>query len=61
MVMTGCGVCLLRVIWIFFVVPLHRDIFTVTASYPISWTLTSICFLVYYKRGKFLPKEPKTA
>ena len=61
MILTGCGVCLMRVIWIFAVVPLHRDVLTVVASYPISWTLTSLCFLVYYARGKFLPKTPKAS
>ena len=59
MIMTGCGICLMRIIWIFAVVPLHRDILTVAASYPISWTLTSLCFVVM--RGKFLPKESKTS
>lgn len=49
MIMTGLGVCLLRVLWVIFIVPIKPNIATVALSYPISWSVTSILFIVYYK------------
>ena len=46
--MTLIGVCLLRVVWIAFALPLRNDITTVVYSYPITWTVTSIMFIIYY-------------
>ena len=45
---TAAGVCLIRVVWVFTVVPAWRDIRSVAISYPISWTITSLAFTVYY-------------
>ena len=59
MILTGCGVCGLRILWVFLVVPFRREITTVLYSYPVSWVITSICFVVYYKCGKWLPKEDR--
>ena len=56
-VITAVGICALRVLWIFAVVPLWHDILAITISYPISWALTSTAFLLYYARvrRKLLP------
>ena len=53
MVMTLGGICLLRVVWLFFVVPLQPRINTVLMSYPVTWIVTSIMFFVYYKFGRW--------
>lgn len=45
---TAVGVCLTRVIWVFTVVPAWRDIRSVCLSYPVSWAITSLAFVVYY-------------
>ncbi len=49
MIMTALGVCLLRVVWIVVAVPLYPDIKTICFSYPLTWTVTSILFLIYFK------------
>jgi len=49
MLLTCFGVCGLRVVWIFFVVPIRPDIKNVVFSYPLSWVVTSVLFLLYYK------------
>ena len=56
-VITAVGICALRVLWIFAVVPLWHDILAITISYPISWLLTSAAFILYYARvrRKLLP------
>lgn len=48
-VMTGIGICVFRVIWVFFVVPFNRSIPTIALCYPISWLLTSTMFVIYYR------------
>lgn len=47
-VMTMVGICGFRVIWSLFVVPLSPTMETISWSYPFSWILTSICFIIYY-------------
>ena len=54
MVMTCMGVCVLRVVWILTAVPLRPELSTVMLSYPISWAITSLLFIVYYRRGSWL-------
>lgn len=49
MIMTMTGVCGFRVLWSIFVVPLNPSMELISWSYPISWALTSICFIVYYR------------
>lgn len=48
MLMTCGGVCVLRILWIFFVVPLAPGITSILLSYPVSWALTAVLFLIYY-------------
>ncbi|SFG09532.1 MATE family efflux transporter [Oribacterium sp. WCC10] len=42
------GVCVLRIGWIMFAVPVWHRIETIEASYPLTWITTSIMFLIYY-------------
>ena len=49
MLMTSLGVCALRVVWLLIMVPVWRDLKTVLVSYPLSWTVTSILFVFYYR------------
>lgn len=48
MIITMCGVCLLRVLWIIFAVPIHPGIDTIIYSYPVTWIVSAILFIVYY-------------
>ena len=52
--MTCVGVCVLRVIWNLVVVPMRPEVSTVAFSYPLTWTVTSILFIIYYLRGSWL-------
>lgn len=55
--LTCFGVCGLRVGWIAVAVPLWPTLITVMASYPITWGLTSVCYVVYYLRGNWLRRR----
>ena len=48
---TVFGVCVLRVLWLIWAVPLNRQLWMVEASYPITWTLSSLLFILYYLRS----------
>lgn len=48
MIMTALGVCALRVVWILFAVPLRHEILVVVFCYPLTWTVTSILFIIYF-------------
>ena len=58
---TAVGICLVRVVWIFTVVPLWHDMLAVTVSYPLTWGLTAVAFIVYFLcfRRKRLVEEPE--
>ncbi len=57
MILTGCGICLLRVLWIIFVLPFRRDVYLLLTSYPVTWGITSLLFIVYYLRGGWLRRQ----
>ncbi len=48
MLMTCGGVCAMRLLWLFFVVPYNRTIKMILFSYPLSWIITSLLFVIYY-------------
>lgn len=50
MLLTCGGVCLIRIIWMFGVFPGHPGINTIMLSYPVSWGITAVLFVIYYFR-----------
>jgi putative MATE family efflux protein len=48
MLLTCFGVCVLRIVWLFTIVPVWPNIKTVIFSYPLAWTTTSVLFIIYY-------------
>ena len=56
MLITCIGVCVLRIAWVLIAVPIWNDIATVAFSYPLTWIVTSILFIIYYARGKWLKR-----
>lgn len=57
MLITCSGVCVLRIIWLIFVLPLKWDIETIIVSYPITWIVTSLLFIIYYLHGGWLRRS----
>ena len=51
-IITAVGICIARVVWIYTVVPLHNDISTVAVAYPITWGLTSLAYMIYFRYVK---------
>lgn len=48
LIITICGVCVLRVGWLITVVPSHLEVRWVLASFPLTWSVTSVAFTIYY-------------
>lgn len=55
MVVVCLGICVLRIIWVIFVSPIYPTFKMVIVSYPITWTVTSILFIIFYQ--KFFKKN----
>lgn len=51
---TCFGICVLRILWIIVAVPVKHTLFTVLMSYPVTWIVTTLMFVIYYFKGKWL-------
>lgn len=54
MILTCFGVCILRVVWVLAIGVLNPGVSRIVFSYPLTWTITSILFIIYYKKGKWM-------
>ena len=59
MILTCLGVCVLRVVWVLAAVPFHRTIEMVVVSYPITWSVTTVLFFIYFHFFSRLGKRNK--
>ena len=55
MIINIFGICVCRILWVFFVVPLNPTFFMVLYGFIVSWIITTIMYTVYviYKRKSF--------
>ena len=56
MIISLVGVCLLRILWVLFVVPRWNTIDCVSLSYPFTWCVTALAFLIYYRHSPWLDR-----
>lgn len=48
MIITMCGICLLRVVWIIGALKIKPTIPAIIFSYPVTWISTAVLFIIYY-------------
>ena len=60
-VITLMGVCVLRMILLFTVTFPHLSNMTIAICYPVTWIVSSVLFLLYYRFGKWMPEQPPAA
>ena len=48
------GTCLLRIVWCIVVPRRFGTIESVCIAYPVTWVITAIVFVIYYKKGNWL-------
>lgn len=59
--MTMVGVCLLRAVWVLIIAPEYHSLSVTLLSYPITWTITSMMFVLYYLFSGWLKRCIKKA
>lgn len=59
MLITCVGVCGIRVVWLLSAVKIFPTMTMVALSYPVSWVITAVVFIVYYLRGNWLRRSVK--
>ena len=60
LVITGVGICVLRLIWVWTVFPHFHTIGGLSACYPVSWTLTAAALTFhYYRQGWFSDRSAR--
>ena len=57
MIITGVGICLLRIVWIAVTVSTDGNLKMLLYGYPITWATTSLLIALYYIRGKWLKRR----
>ncbi len=53
MIITLTSICLLRIVWLLIAIPIWHSYLVVVLCYPITWAVASICYIIYYFRGKW--------
>lgn len=56
-IIIGTGICLFRVIWIFTVFAHFGTLLSLCLSYTVSWTMTSIALVIYYRKGGWMKRH----
>lgn len=49
MLIVCLGICVLRTLWVTFISPLNSSFNAIIVSYPITWTITSVLFIIFYR------------
>ncbi len=57
--MTLVGICLLRTVWLLVIAPAQNSVPFTLYCYPITWSITSVLFVLYYLRGGWLKRSIK--
>ncbi len=56
-VIIGTGICLFRVIWIATVFAHFGTLLSLCLSYTVSWSITSIALVIYYRKGGWMNRR----
>jgi len=46
--------CLFRIVWVQFILPMFNSIDGIYILYPVSWTLGTVLMILYAWKGKWL-------
>lgn len=50
MVISVGGVCGVRILWVFLVIPLWKTLLGISVCYPVSWAITAAILILYYRK-----------
>ena len=58
-IITVVGICVLRAAWLEVVPAFAHTLNAVFLCYPVSWLVTSLAIIIYYIKGKIVPRKDK--
>lgn len=58
-IITVVGICVLRAAWLEVVPAFAHTLSAVFLCYPVSWLVTSLAIIIYYIKGKIVPRKDK--
>ena len=61
MLLTLFGTCVLRIAWVFAIVPISNTVETLLAVYPVTWSITAALFMWYHHSGQWLGRAKAKA
>ncbi|MCI8633382.1 MAG: MATE family efflux transporter [Lachnospiraceae bacterium] len=50
------NMCIVRILWLTIILSIWKNYYLVLVCYPMTWTLSSLCYIIYYFKGKW--REP---
>ena len=50
-IISALSICVFRILWLTFILPLNNDIRMLFLCYPVSWALSSAATTIYYFKG----------
>ncbi len=56
-IITGTGICALRLVWCATVFQRYPSIAGITSCYPVSWIITAVALFIYYRHGNWLRED----
>lgn len=54
MVISVGGICGVRILWVFLVIPHWHTLLSISVCYPVSWLVTAVVLIVYYKKANWI-------
>lgn len=54
------GVCVLRIIWVYFIFPQWHTVMGISLSYAVSWAITAVGLVIYYLKSDWLGRCTST-
>ena len=54
MIIILTNICLVRTVLLFVIMSVYHDVKGIAVTYPISWSLTAVCLLIYIRVRSFI-------
>ena len=56
-IITGLGICLFRIIWIYTLFAKIHTLLALSLCYPVSWVITGLAMFIYFRKGSWKTKR----
>ena len=56
MVISIFNIVVVRILWLSFLLPIWKDFHWILVCFPLTWALSSACYILYYFKGKWFQR-----